>query len=111
MRGLMDLYARWRPWLRRGVSVLVVALVIRAVAVTLLWRLEVVYRVPTREKVVALTFDDGPHPTFTPELLRLLDRYHVKATFFMIGSRMQQYPEIVKAVRARGHAIGNHTYT
>lgn len=71
----------------------------------------IVHGVPTREKVVALTFDDGPHPKYTPEILKILDRYHVKATFFMIGSRMNEYPGIVKEVVARGHAIGNHTYT
>ncbi len=45
------------------------------------WRQDVVYRVRTQQKVVALTFDDGPHPTFTPKLLDVLDHYHVKATF------------------------------
>lgn len=74
-------------------------------------REKVIYRVPTAQKIVALTYDDGPHPKFTPEILRVLDKYHVKATFFMIGSRMEQYPDIVRAVLARGHVIGNHTYT
>lgn len=76
-----------------------------------LWRRNVVYRVPTTEKVAALTYDDGPSPVFTPELLRILDRYQVKATFFMIGSQVAQYPSIAKDVAARGHVIGNHTYT
>jgi peptidoglycan/xylan/chitin deacetylase (PgdA/CDA1 family) len=71
----------------------------------------VVRRVETREKVVALTYDDGPHPIFTPEILKALDKYGVKATFFMIGSLMERHPAIVKDVVARGHAIGNHTYT
>jgi len=66
--------------------------------------------VPTREKVVALTFDDGPHPDFTPAILDALEMYQVKATFFMIGERMQKYPQIVERVVADGHAIGNHTY-
>jgi len=70
-----------------------------------------VHYIPTKEKVVALTFDDGPHPIFTPEILRLLEKYHIKATFFMIGNQMEQYPDIVRDVVARGHAIGNHTYT
>jgi peptidoglycan/xylan/chitin deacetylase (PgdA/CDA1 family) len=77
----------------------------------LFWPAAVVYRVPTSEKIVALTFDDGPHPTFTPELLEILERYHVKATFFMIGRRMEQYPDLVRAVLSHGHAIGNHSYT
>jgi len=67
--------------------------------------------VATKEKLVALTYDDGPHPDFTPEILRTLDKYQVKATFFMIGERMEKYPEIVREAVAQGHAIGNHTYS
>jgi peptidoglycan-N-acetylglucosamine deacetylase len=75
------------------------------------WSGNPVYSVPTHEKVVALTYDDGPHPTYTPEILDVLDRYHVKATFFMIGQRMENFPDLVEEVAKRGHAIGNHTYT
>jgi len=75
------------------------------------WRDGIVHRVQTEEKVVALTFDDGPHPKFTPALLRVLDKYKVKATFFMIGQKMEAYPNIVKGVSDRGHVIANHTYT
>jgi len=71
----------------------------------------VIRGVKTTNKIVALTYDDGPHPIFTPEILRVLDKYNVKATFFMIGSRMEQYPWLVREVIARGHAIGNHTYS
>lgn len=65
----------------------------------------------TNEKVVALTYDDGPHPKFTPELLNVLDKYHVKATFFMVGARMEEYPDVVADVVKRGHVIANHTYS
>lgn len=65
----------------------------------------------TREKVVALTFDDGPHPVFTPEILALLERYQAKATFFVIGSQARRYPAIVRTIAAKGHEIGNHTYS
>lgn len=75
------------------------------------WYENVVHRVPTAEKVVALTYDDGPHPVFTPRILDILDKYHVKATFFMIGNQMERYPEVVKEVLKRGHIIANHTYT
>ncbi len=75
------------------------------------WYENVVHRVPTTEKVVALTYDDGPHPVFTPQILDILDKYHVKATFFMIGSQMERYPEVVEEVLKRGHIITNHTYT
>lgn len=75
------------------------------------WRNKIVYAVSTKEKVVALTYDDGPHPVYTPQLLDVLDKYHVKATFFMVGERMEEYPDIVREVIRRGHVIGNHTYT
>ena len=62
-------------------------------------------------KKIALSFDDGPHPVFTPKILALLARYNVKATFFMIGVNVTQYPQIARSVYAAGHEIGNHTYT
>jgi peptidoglycan-N-acetylglucosamine deacetylase len=65
----------------------------------------------TSEKVVALTFDDGPYPVLTMETLKILDNHKIKATFFVIGNRAVRYPDLVKAIAARGHAIGNHTYT
>lgn len=86
-------------------------LITEPLATGVFWRDSVVHAVPVKQKVVALTYDDGPHPVFTPQILDELDRYGVKATFFMIGSRMEQYPDIVKEVVARGHSIGNHTYT
>lgn len=59
---------------------------------------------------VALTFDDGPDSTFTPQILEKLKAYDVKATFFLLGENMQKYPELVKQI-ARDHVIGNHTFT
>jgi peptidoglycan/xylan/chitin deacetylase (PgdA/CDA1 family) len=70
----------------------------------------IVYSIHTRKKVVALTFDDGPHPVYTNQLLDILKKYNVKATFFMVGTSMKKYPFIVKQVVAKGHSIGNHTY-
>lgn len=75
------------------------------------WRDRIVCSVPTKQKVVALTYDDGPHPVFTRQILDILDKYHVKATFFMIGKNMDAHPDIVREVLRRGHVIGNHTYT
>jgi peptidoglycan/xylan/chitin deacetylase (PgdA/CDA1 family) len=75
------------------------------------WRGEVICRVPTREKVCALTYDDGPHPKYTPQILAILKKYDVKATFFMIGRDMEKYPGIVQAVLKQGNEIANHTYT
>ncbi|HEY3378485.1 MAG TPA: polysaccharide deacetylase family protein [Armatimonadota bacterium] len=59
---------------------------------------------------VALTFDDGPHPLYTPQLLDILDRYQVKATFFVVGKMAERYPDLIRAEVAGGHQIGNHTY-
>ncbi|MEI9928875.1 MAG: polysaccharide deacetylase family protein [Sphingomonas sp.] len=67
--------------------------------------------VRTSAPVVALTFDDGPDPVYTPQLLEVLRRRRAKATFFMVGSAAQAHPEIVSAVAEAGHAIGNHSYS
>jgi peptidoglycan-N-acetylglucosamine deacetylase len=63
------------------------------------------------ERCVALTFDDGPDPVDTPKLLDLLREKNVKATFFVIGKRADQYPEIVRRAWAEGHQIANHTWS
>lgn len=60
---------------------------------------------------VALTFDDGPHPIYTPKLLVLLSELDIKATFFLIGKNAERHPEIVKAIVAGGHSIGSHSYS
>ena len=61
-------------------------------------------------KAVYLTFDDGPIPEVTPKVLEILDRYGVKATFFMVGENIDKHPEVFEMVVKGGHAIGNHTY-
>lgn len=58
---------------------------------------------------VYLTFDDGPIPEVTPWVLDLLDRYGIKATFFMVGDNVRKYPELYEEVIRRGHSVGNHT--
>lgn len=60
---------------------------------------------------VALTFDDGPSPIYTPKILAILKKYNIKATFFMVGVNAKKYPDMVKLVLADGHAIGNHSLT
>ena len=62
------------------------------------------------EKSCALTFDDGPNSRVTPQLLSLLERYRITATFFVLGKYVQQDPGLLADVAARGHVIGNHTY-
>lgn len=67
--------------------------------------------VPTSQNAVAITFDDGPNPIYTPQVIEIFSNAKGKATFFMIGEQMRNHPEIVKQVAAQGHEIGNHTYT
>jgi polysaccharide deacetylase family sporulation protein PdaB len=71
----------------------------------------VIWEINTREKMVALTFDDGPNPVYTNQILDLLRKYNAKATFFVIGERAQQYPEILKREVKEGHEVANHTYS
>jgi peptidoglycan/xylan/chitin deacetylase (PgdA/CDA1 family) len=64
-----------------------------------------------RGELVALTFDDGPDPEVTPAVLELLERASARATFFCIGRRAEEHPDLVRAMRDRGHGVENHTYT
>lgn len=80
----------------------------------LLYRLlfpEGIWRIkrPAPGKTVYLTFDDGPIPEETPWVLDVLDRYGIKATFFMVGDNVRRHPELLAEVRRRGHSVGNHT--
>ena len=72
---------------------------------------DAVQPVETDAKQVALTFDDGPDPKVTPQILATLAKYDAKATFFMLGSRVESYPEIANDVLTAGHELGNHTWT
>jgi peptidoglycan/xylan/chitin deacetylase (PgdA/CDA1 family) len=62
------------------------------------------------EKVIYLTFDDGPVPEVTPQVLDILDKYGLKATFFCVADNVQKYPEVYADVLQRGHRTGNHTF-
>lgn len=70
----------------------------------------IVLQGPTTAKKVALTFDDGPDPRFTEQVLDVLKEYNVPSTFFLMGSRAIAYPEMVERMIAEGHIVGNHTY-
>ncbi len=69
-----------------------------------------VWNVDTQDKVVYLTFDDGPIPEMTPWVLDQLHKYDFKATFFCVGDNIRKYPEIYQEILLEGHSIGNHTY-
>lgn len=72
---------------------------------------DLVNRVNTNEKVVALTYDDGPNPPYTNQLLEVLDDLKVKATFFLIGRNIEEHPQMSRAILEGGHELGNHSYS
>lgn len=72
---------------------------------------DALFRVKTTEKLLYLTFDDGPDKVSTPVLLDILSRYDVKALFFCNGSAAEKNPELIKLIKAKGHLIGNHGYS
>ncbi|MFM7216993.1 MAG: polysaccharide deacetylase family protein [Bacteroidota bacterium] len=76
---------------------------LRKITTSLTWRL------PTEEKVLYLTFDDGPIPVVTPWVLDQLGKYQAKATFFCVGNNVRNHPEIFRRLNEEGHRVGNHT--
>jgi peptidoglycan/xylan/chitin deacetylase (PgdA/CDA1 family) len=71
---------------------------------------EAIFRIRTDEKLLCLTFDDGPDPASTPELLELLNRFNIKGIFFCDGRAAEKYPELVELIKSRGHMTGNHGF-
>lgn len=69
-----------------------------------------IWEQPTKEKILYLTFDDGPHPTATPFILDELAKYNAKATFFCIGKNVVEHAAIYKRIIDEGHSVGNHTF-
>jgi peptidoglycan/xylan/chitin deacetylase (PgdA/CDA1 family) len=91
--------------------VVVFSLVFIALCTVVLWSYSAaIIRFPVTEKVVVLTYDDGPNPPHTQALLELLERHDVKATFFLKGRNIEAFPELVRSVAQAGHEIGNHSY-
>ncbi|WP_144555974.1 polysaccharide deacetylase family protein [Bacillus sp. X1(2014)] len=70
----------------------------------------VIWEVNTKEKLVALTFDDGPHPVFTTQILNILAKHDAKATFFVAGNKVVRFPDLLKREVKEGHEIANHTF-
>jgi peptidoglycan/xylan/chitin deacetylase (PgdA/CDA1 family) len=71
---------------------------------------DITFFAPTAGNLIALTLDDGPDPTLTPDVLDVLRAHDVRATFFLIGSRAAQAPRLVEEIRRAGHEIGNHLW-
>jgi peptidoglycan/xylan/chitin deacetylase (PgdA/CDA1 family) len=88
-----------------------VAVLIIGLGATLLWSYsETVSSFPGAEKVVVLTYDDGPNPPHTRDLLAVLEEYGVKATFFLKGRNVEAYPEAAREIALAGHEIANHSF-
>lgn len=68
------------------------------------------WEMPNGEKKLYLTFDDGPHPTITPQVLEILKKFNAKATFFCIGNNVNKYKDTFELIKSEGHAVGNHTF-
>ena len=68
-------------------------------------------RVPVEDRLLALTFDDGPHPIYTGQILDLLAAHDARASFFVVGQQAEQHPELVQRTLAEGHEIGNHSWS
>lgn len=74
-------------------------------------RCEIIRKLRTDRRMLSVTFDDGPHPVYTPKIMDLLDNRNARGTFFMTGRNIESNPELVKEASARGHLIANHTYS
>lgn len=105
---------RWMRW-PVGTLLVVMGLVVGLGKLSRSWTYqlfgELYPRVETSEKVVALTFDDGPKPGQTEAILDILKRHEVRASFFMVGRRIERHPELAARVLAEGHQLGNHSYS
>lgn len=97
----------------------VIAILLLGVVAALVWAsadigsgvyLKALCRAESADKVVALTFDDGPDEDYTPRVLDLLKRYGVRATFFVVGEQARQNPELIHRLVAEGHTVANHSY-
>ena len=98
--------------MRRTVSVFLVIALLLLFSPTVAAAPRIIYKHAgaSTQKRVALTFDDGPHPSYTAQILDILQEYGAKATFFAVGSNAKAYPELICRAVAQGHEIGSHTY-
>jgi peptidoglycan-N-acetylglucosamine deacetylase len=107
--------------MRKSLTVAALFALLTLLVLAGLWRLassrtyqvagELVARVDTAERVVALSFDDGPRPGHTEEVLRILAAHDVKATFYLVGSDVLRHPAQARAIVAAGHEVGNHSFS
>jgi len=72
---------------------------------------EAIFRIKSKEKLIFLTFDDGPNPSSTPLLLDILDKHNIKALFFCSGKNAEEHPDLLQLIISKGHITGNHGYS
>lgn len=89
--------------------ILGIGLALATVSANATYSAKPIHGVKTDQKIAALTFDDGPSKPYTEEILNILDRQNVKATFFVVGMNIKRYPEIIQKIMKKGHDIGNHS--
>jgi peptidoglycan-N-acetylglucosamine deacetylase len=92
---------------------IVLAVFLQRISTYSRWQIfgDLIYRVDTTQPIFALTFDDGPHPIFTPQILDLLAAHRAKATFFVLGMHAKKYPQILTRILAEGHELANHSFS
>jgi peptidoglycan/xylan/chitin deacetylase (PgdA/CDA1 family) len=102
---------KWGLYLLVPMAFALLLLVVGSVKICMNFYLKAFCKGRTDEKIVTLTFDDGPNPAVTVELLKVLKEFNIKAAFFIIGHKAEKHPEIVEIIRQEGHVTGNHSYS
>lgn len=109
---IADYYLNISIWIYIGIIIATIALLAYGSAsVGSGFYCRVICSADTNEKVIALTFDDGPHKILTPMILDILARNDIKAVFFCVGDKVKAYPDVVRRIDREGHIIGNHSGT
>jgi peptidoglycan/xylan/chitin deacetylase (PgdA/CDA1 family) len=84
--------------------------IVRPPAIITKFLFNLTWRIPSTDKTIYLTFDDGPIPETTPKILEILDQYNAKATFFCVGENVEKNPDLFMEIKNKRHSVGNHTF-
>ena len=109
--GILSAFGVSWYWLILSVLPILVFLVLACSRIQWNFFLKGIHSGNSTQNKIALTFDDGPHPVYTPQVLDFLDKHSIKATFFCIGKNVKQYPYLVERIIKEGHTIGNHSFS
>src|SRR5579875_1513822 len=97
-------------WILGGILLLYFLYTVVAELVLHIWHIGTLHRGNQDERTLALTFDDGPDPVYTPQVLEILRQHQVRATFFLVGKRAVEYPQLIRRMVEEGHEIGSHSF-